>query len=471
MSEPSHSRVFKNTTATSSRSMSPFPEESQQATQFDLTTPKGVLAYLASTPFVSAKAEPLSGGNTNFIFRLHLNTPHHESGRPTLILKHTRPFSASSPDFLLPVSRQDFEVEALRRVRGTSSTISAGLSPQPSSTSSVDDAAAAATTINVTVTVPAVYLFDRTHHVIVMDDAGPRSLPVKAALLLQDDDQQRGGSSITMMAVPPPRAAALGTALGAFLRALHARGRADAELREAFEASKNRWACDISAWATYDRLGATLRALDRSEDDDGAGSGGRNSRRDQMRLRSVLGDEPLGVPEDTLRVVEALAEKRAAQMRAGRGDTFLMGDFWPGNILVGEEEEEEEGKGKGQVMLVVDWEVAKVGLAGFDVGQFCAELATLRRLRPERAEAAGEALKSFVRAYFAGDVGPEADERRRVTVGHFGVHLAVWTPRTGWDGGVGPTRALMLDGVARMVEGADGDRIWTDEEIIQKFLL
>ncbi|KAI0003819.1 kinase-like domain-containing protein [Russula compacta] len=435
---------------------------SQQTTQFDLTTPSGVLAYLAPTPFASAKAEPLSGGNTNFIFRLHLNTPHHESGRPTLILKHTRPFAASAPDFLLPVSRQDFEVEALRRVRGTSS---AGLSSQPPPPS-LDHAGAATATATVTVTVPAVYLFDSTHHVIVMDDAGPRSLPLKAALLLRDHQDQ---DSIMTMAIPPPRAAALGTALGAFLRALHARGRADAELRDAFEASKNRFACEISAWATYDRLGATLRALDRSEEDDddddsssSSSTGGGSRRNDQMRLRSVLGDEPLGVPEDTLRVVEALAEKRAAQMREGRvGDTFLMGDFWPGNVLVGGED----------VVLVVDWEVAKVGSAGLDVGQFCAELATLRRLRPERAQAADEVLKNFVRAYFAGDVGPEADETRRVAVAHFGVHLAVWTPRTGWDGGVGPTRALMLDGVARMVEGADADRIWTDEEIIRQFLL
>ncbi|KAI0297086.1 hypothetical protein BC826DRAFT_1002124 [Russula brevipes] len=88
----------------------------------------------------------------------------------------------------------------------------------------------------------------------------------------------------------------------------------------------------------------------------------------------------------------------------------------------------------------------------------------LRRLRPERAQAAGETLESFVRAYFAGDT-------RRVALGHFGVHLAVWTARAGWDGGAGPTRALVLDGVARLVEGADSESTWADDELVQKFML
>ncbi len=72
--------------------------------EFDLTTPEGVLAYLATTPFASASAELLSGGTTNFVFRLQLNAPY--EGRQTLILKHARPYVARLPDFPLPVSRQ-----------------------------------------------------------------------------------------------------------------------------------------------------------------------------------------------------------------------------------------------------------------------------------------------------------------------------------------------------------------------------
>jgi hypothetical protein len=301
---------------------------------------------------------------------------------------------------------------------------------------------------NARVTVPAVHHFDTAAHAIIMDDARG-AVPLKAALLAGR--------------IAPPRAAALGTDLGAFLRALHAHGRADAALRDALGA--HTWAREISAFVTYGRLGATLRAP-------GGGTG------TDATVVSVLGEEPLGVSEDTLRVVEALAERRVAQIRGegeSRDETFVMGDFWPGNVLVWQDAEEEDGNDDDDDddddrALVVDWEVAKPGLAGLDVGQFCAELATVRQLRPERAEAAGEVLKSFVRAYFAGDVGPEADETRRVALGHFGVHLAVWTPRTGWNAGPEATRAVVLNGVARLAAGADADRIWTDEELVQNFM-
>jgi Phosphotransferase enzyme family len=270
-------------------------------------------------------------------------------------------------------------------------------------------------------------------------------LPLKAALLAGR--------------IAPSRVAVLGTELGAFLRALHARGRVDATLRHAFGA--NSWAREISAFITYGRVSSTLR----TPGGGGAKGGGGADIGDRSRLLSVLGDEPLGVSEDTLRVVEALAELRVAQITRETPDdtdTFVMGDFWPGNVLVGEDEDDR--------VFVVDWEIAKVGLAGLDVGQFCAELATLRQFRPERAEAAGEVLKNFVRAYFAGDVGSEADETRRVALGHFGVHLAAWTPRTGWNAGAEATRAVVLNGVARLAEGADADRIWTDEELVQIFM-
>lgn len=375
---------------------------------FDLTTSEGVLAYLATTPFASASAKPLSGGSTNFIFRLQLNAPH--EGRSMLILKHARPRMATNPDFSLPVSRQDFEVDALRGVR-------AWLPP------------------DARVTVPVVHHFDSAMHAVVMDDAGPRAAPLKAALLAGH--------------ISTPRAAALGTALGRFLRDLHTRGRrteAGRKLRE--ELAANDFARNIYALITYGSLCTTLRTPGTA---------------DVQRPLPELGDEPLGVSEETLRVLEALAERRGAQIRDVRGDTLVMGDFWPGNILVGAEEEEGP-------TLVVDWEIARPGLAGNDVGQFCAELATLRGLHPERAEAAGEVLKNFVHVYFAGDVGPEAEETRRVALGHFGVHLAVWTPRTEWSPAMQRKRSLVMYGVKCLVEGADPDRIWTDEELGHRFM-
>jgi len=286
------------------------------------------------------------------------------------------------------------------------------------------------------VTVPVVHHFDHVMHAAIMDDAGPRAAPLKAALLAGH--------------ISTARAAVLGTALGRFLHALHTwsrRTEAGGKLREALAA--NVFARDIYALITYGRLDATLRTP-------GATAGGQEP-------LPALGDEPLGVPEETLRVLQALAERRGAQIRDVRGETLVMGDFWPGNVLVGGEEEDGP-------TLVVDWEIARPGQAGTDVGQFCAELATLRGPHPERAEAAGEVLKNFVHVYFAGDVGPEADETRRVALGHFGVHLAVTTPRAEWSAGVQAKRALVMDGVKCLVEGADPDRIWTDEELVNRFM-
>ena len=286
------------------------------------------------------------------------------------------------------------------------------------------------------VTVPGVHHFDPNLHAVIMDDAGPHSATLKAALLAGH--------------ISAPHAAALGTALGRFLRALHTWGRgteAGGRLREALGA--NVFARDIYALVTYDRVCATLRTP-------GAAVG-------EQQPLPALGDEPLGVSEETLRVIETLAERRSVQIKDVRGETLVMGDFWPGNVLVGREEVDGP-------TLVVDWEIARPGLPGVDVGQFCAELATLRRLHPERAEAAGEVLKNFVHEYFAGDVGPEVDETRRVALGHFGVHLVVWTPRAEWSAGVQAKRSLVLDGVKYLVEGADPNRIWTDEELVHQFL-
>ena len=286
------------------------------------------------------------------------------------------------------------------------------------------------------VTVPTVYYFDSALHAVIMDDAGPHTATLKGALLAGQ--------------IPTPRAAALGKALGQFLRGLHTWGRSTEEggkLRDALGA--NVFARDVYALVTYGRLGATLRTP-------GSAAG-------VQEPLPALGDEPLDVSEETLRVVEALAERRSAQIRDVRGETLVMGDFWPGNVLVGVEDNDSQ-------TLVVDWEIARPGLAGVDVGQFCAELATLRRLHSDRAEAAGEVLKNFVHVYFAGDVGPEADERRRVALGHFGVHLVVWTPRAEWTAGVQAKRGLVMDGVKCLVEAADPDRIWSDEELVNRFM-
>lgn len=70
----------------------------------DLTTEVGVEAYLAPTPYACTKAEALSGGNANFVFRLHLRRPH--EGKDTLVLKHGKPYIKSLATIPFDTKRQ-----------------------------------------------------------------------------------------------------------------------------------------------------------------------------------------------------------------------------------------------------------------------------------------------------------------------------------------------------------------------------
>ena len=55
----------------------------------DLSKVDSLAAFLEGKPFASSKIEPLSGGNANYVFRLHLHTPY--EGNNTLVLKHAKP--------------------------------------------------------------------------------------------------------------------------------------------------------------------------------------------------------------------------------------------------------------------------------------------------------------------------------------------------------------------------------------------
>jgi hypothetical protein len=143
-----------------------------------------------------------------------------------------------------------------------------------------------------------------------MDDAGPRSRATQRRAPRRPDLRSaRRGARHSARPVPA-RPAYVGP-----------RTEAGGKLRDALGA--NVFARDIYALVTYGRLGATLRTPGSAEA--------------VQEPLPALGDEPLGVSEETLRVVEALAERRSAQIKDVRGETLVMGDFWPGNVLVGVE--------------------------------------------------------------------------------------------------------------------------------------
>ena len=123
------------------------------------------------------------------------------------------------------------------------------------------------------------YLFDERAHVIIMEDCGEASVPLKQLM--------RAGR------LSPSMGAKLGEALGKFIGRLHVWGK-DKEIWEYFDGNKG--ARQISAWAYYERLYGTL---DPSQNADIA----------------VLRDPPLEVSPEDLQVVKKVAEKMSYAIR------------------------------------------------------------------------------------------------------------------------------------------------------------
>ncbi|KAF8628251.1 hypothetical protein AX15_004026 [Amanita polypyramis BW_CC] len=350
----------------------------------DLTTVEGIRGYLKGTRFASSGViVGLDGGTCNFTYRVELEEPY--SGKKTGVVKHARSYVKEMPAVLFDLSRQSFEVEALKRVK----------SIMP------DDAL---------VTVPEVYLFDEKANVIIMEDRGETSVPLKQFM--------RAGRLSPSMGVK------LGKELGIFIGRLHLWGK-DRAVWEYFDGHKE--ARQMSAWAYYGRLYETLDP-------------------NQNADLAVLRDPPLEVSPEDLQVVKKVADKMSHAIQ-NEPETFVMGDFWPGNIMirVGEGEEVERA-------YIIDWEMSKPGLAGVEIGQFCAEIGFVRHFHPEYAAAANAVLSTFLEAYK--ETAMPGEGVLDTAAVHMGTHYAVIGTRVEW-GGREATRAVATEGVRLIVGGGD----------------
>ncbi|XP_006454280.1 hypothetical protein AGABI2DRAFT_197185 [Agaricus bisporus var. bisporus H97] len=196
------------------------------AHSYDLTTEAGVEGYLSNTAFACTKAEALSGGTANFVFRIHLREA--RDGKETLVLKHGQLYIKSLPSIAFDIQRQSFEVEALRRIREW----------LPSTAF---------------VTVPTVYLFDEKEHVIIMDDCGSDCMTLKSFM-------QSGRCTAEI-------AHRIGKEVGEFIGQLHAWSRVHPEMCKFFE--QNPQAKEMSSWAFYGRLVQTFDdGLEKLQDPD-----------------------------------------------------------------------------------------------------------------------------------------------------------------------------------------------------------
>ncbi|KAJ7114572.1 kinase-like domain-containing protein, partial [Mycena crocata] len=328
--------------------------------EYDLTTVSGVEAYLATTKFTSTRVSALSGGSSNFTYRLHLATPH--GGHTTLVMKHARPYVARSVDIPFAIERQAFEAKALEKI-----------------TEGLDCGPLAA--------VPGMHHFDKTAHVIIMDDCGEDSLNLKQL----------------MLTATPSSAVAreIGLALGEFLGRLHSWGTVDPSMLDFFDS--NEQAKKLTAWVTYGRIISTLTT-------------------DDIPAVALL---PESVSECDLDDIRAIIAERTPEILTSRA-TLTMGDFWTGNIMVSL-----DADGALERVYIIDWELAKPGLAALDVGQFCAEMHTMTLFKEHTVGPAAVLIEAFLTEYRA-HCGVMAPHLANTAAKHMGGHLITTTPRVGW---------------------------------------
>jgi RNA polymerase II subunit A-like phosphatase len=363
-------------------------------TQLDLSSIPDLTRWLADIPFAVNKVDALSGGYTNFVFRLHLKTPY--KGKSTLALKHSKSFIVENGERVpLCIERQRNEVNALRIARSWVAS-------------------------DAFVTVPEVHHFDDNEHAVIMDDCGVNAVTLKQYCIDFD------GSNQAARTIEVERVC---SELGKFIHAFHTRSRGDSNALESlgtYEPAKR-----IFGWALYERLVSTLQLSEPLE---------------------LLGTEPLDVSESDIATITDI-EKEVSEAILGAHGTLVHGDFWSGNVLLDVDPITHGIKS----VSVVDWEIARHGIPGLELGQLCAEMELLVRFKPQCAEAAKAGTAAFLSAYKRCGIDREQEQEltRRIVM-HVGAHWVVWPPRTAWAGAE-ETRQLMKEAVKLLIHGHTAD--------------
>jgi len=289
-------------------------------TTLDLSNPQHIVQYLSATPWAAKSVTQLSGGFTNFIFRIELAEPY--QGQERVVLKHGKPYIATAEQVSFSIERQKSEVAAMKKMREI-------LSP---------DSLAR---------VPVVYHHDETNHAIIMEDAGQDAVTLRELLNRPNPPS-------------PATGAIAGRVLGEFISKLHAWGKTDQgqTYLDSFEGHQE--SRDIYARAVYGRLVTTVTG--------------------KPKPIPLIHDPPLEFTPEELDKISKFAEERGKEMRVSR-ETMVMGDFWFANALV-VLDRGSDGSEKLQKIFMVDWEVAGPGVAAFDVGQFQSGIFTAQHFNP-----------------------------------------------------------------------------------------
>ncbi|OZJ04133.1 hypothetical protein BZG36_02833 [Bifiguratus adelaidae] len=229
---------------------------------------------------------------------------------------------------------------------------------------------------------PTVYAYYDEAKVLLMEDAGDQSENLKAFC---------SGTR----PLPSDLLTRLGTSLGQFIGSLHTLGEHADEIKDRLH---NHKALIMSKAVVYDRLPAVLNEFKVSD------------------------------PEDI-----RAAGDYFGQLLLSQPKTLCMGDYWSGNILIPHPTD------VSSPLLVVDWELSRIGQPGMDIGQFLAEAYCLHIYR----QPIQDLLISFQHAYLK--AYPACSKRDiQCALVHLGAHLMVWTPKTGWTDQEGAQQIVEL---------------------------
>ena len=116
-------------------------------------------------------------------------------------------------------------------------------------------------------------------------------------------------------------------------------------------------------------------------------------------------------------------------------------------------------------LYILDWEAAKTGIPGVELGQFCAEMHLLTRFDDVAKEPASIVLSNFLEAYACTSI---PDHRlARDALAHWGCHLVILTPRLPW-GDKPSTRKVVMEGVKFLVGSRQKD--FLAQSVVQALL-
>jgi hypothetical protein len=361
----------------------------------DLTSEKGISAYLTSIDIEHSDVKLLTGGTANFVYRVTLS-----SGKTT-VYKHAAPYLHSNTSFSFDPARMDYEAHVLKIIPSL---------VQAQAPLSIVHAA-------------SVGHYDSGNKVLCMEDGGKRHL--KDAYTDPSIDISR-----------------VGTELGSWLAAVHtSTTRVSLSLTPDNNNLEVNNATGVSVYRyAYANLATALEEYCDTKSEIQSQSHAINSQ--DISLAQEINDDygsRLAYENECICHGDFWPGNVLVRSKSEAPSSDIQSTTAAGSDLK---------------LTVVDWEMTRRGTSATDVAQFCAEAFLLDRFRGGRG-----LLRGFLNAYLTARFkhGRECFDRewvRRMAI-HWGVHVAFWPTRVEWADREG-TQKLVAIGVDVLRTATEG---------------